>query len=89
MDAIHYIIAGLWGALGFCIGVVWKVMNEKIGKQGEDLGRLKDDVGTFKIKVAEEYVKADALRIALDDATAPIMRELEKIDKKLDSKADR
>lgn len=84
-DIIGWIVAGGGAILLFLIGAVWQLASAKIASVAAEADANRDALNAFKIKVAESYPTTESLRQMLQ----PIMDELQKIDRKLDQKADK
>jgi hypothetical protein len=76
------IIIGLTGlvttGLGWWVSVVWA-----------KLEKTKDELNDLKVQIARDVVTYESLREMLETLLEPIKSELEKIDRKLDGKADK
>jgi cobalamin biosynthesis protein CobD/CbiB len=62
VDSAHYIIGGLWGALLFLVGVVWKISENKAASLTTKVDANAADLAKFELAVAKEYVSRDTLR---------------------------
>ena len=75
------------------IGVpVFGLVSWTLKKAIDDLRELERAMSDFKLHVAENYVTANSLEKVIEQFTRSneaIMRQLERMDDKLDSKADR
>lgn len=67
-------------------------LDKKLESHDEALQKRADDLNAFKLHAAETFVTSSALEKAIDrfnDSINAVFKKLERIDEKLDSKADK
>ena len=80
-DLVNWLLAGFGGLIGFLLNVVWQAVKD-LQKADKVLA---DRVGEIEVLVAGSYItKTDFTKV-----TDAIFRKLDRIEDKLDGKADR
>jgi hypothetical protein len=78
---VNAIIAGLMAAMAFTLRVIWEGFRELQKTDLEQLSQLM----SVKVMIADSYIKKDDF----DHMTTAIFLKLDKIENKLDGKADK
>lgn len=97
---MDFLSAGIGGAIatGFFSVFGWMLkrsivqLDEKIRSHDEAIQRRADDLAAFKLHCAETFVTSSALEKAIDrfsESINAVFKKLERIDEKLDGKADK
>lgn len=89
---INWFLAGFGGLIGFMLTALWQIVK---GLQNAD-ARLAEKVASIEILVAGSYITRPefdrvnrAMKENFDDAISALFKKLDKIDDKLDRKADK
>lgn len=78
---VNMIIAGLLAAVSFILKVIWDGLREL---QKADIDHM-SQIATVKLMMADSYIKKEDF----DRMVSAVFAKLDKIDNKLDNKADR
>jgi hypothetical protein len=84
-EVINWIIA----ALGVMVGAIVKVMWDSLKALQETDQRLADKVANIEILVAGNYATRDHVDFVFRELSTALFRKLDKIEEKLDGKADK
>jgi len=80
-ELVNWLLAGFGGLIGFLLNVVWQVVKDL--QKADKI--LADRVGEIEVLVAGSYItKTDFTNV-----TDAIFRKLDRIEDKLDGKADK
>ena len=80
-ELVNWLLAGFGGLIGFLLNVVWQVVKDL--QKADKI--LADQVGEIEVLVAGSYItKTDFTNV-----TDAIFRKLDRIEDKLDGKADK
>jgi len=79
----------LLSLVAFLGGYVLKTFNDSIKTLQQKDSELADKVQSIQVLVAGQYVKRDDMEKLIDKLSSALFTKLDKIDSKLDSKADK
>lgn len=79
----------LLSLVAFLGGYVLKTFNDSIKTLQQKDSELADKVQSIQVLVAGQYVKRDDMEKLIDKLSIALFTKLDKIDSKLDSKADK
>jgi hypothetical protein len=84
-NIINWLFAGLGAASAFILRVIWEGLREL--QQADLLIHAK--LNEMQLLVAGHYVRREDLKESLREMSIPLLAKLDKIEAKLDTKADR